>query len=185
MIWAAVSLCEALFVQVNKRPRDRLSGRSAVGREKASPKKSGSPKSCPTTPKLPQGVFRDAAMAAHDRLWRARRQAGPRSWDSARASRPMIPRCTRGTGRVRPRTRAPRPRKVTPPLWGSSQASCPRAPNAQVQAGPGEFGPACGEQTHALARTAAAKPGPACIRALGELAPAHSLCIACFGVALG
>ena len=28
MIWAAVSLCEALFVQVNKRPRDRLSGRS-------------------------------------------------------------------------------------------------------------------------------------------------------------
>ena len=31
MIWAAVSLCEALFVQVNKRPRDRLSGRSLDG----------------------------------------------------------------------------------------------------------------------------------------------------------
>ena len=59
------------------------------------------------------------------------------------------------------------------------------SPNAQGQAGPGEFGPACGEQTHALARTAAAKPGPACIRALGELAPAHSLCIACFGKAFG
>ena len=28
VIWAAVSFCLSLFVQVNKRPRDRLSGRS-------------------------------------------------------------------------------------------------------------------------------------------------------------
>ena len=59
------------------------------------------------------------------------------------------------------------------------------SPNAQGQAGPGEFGPACGEQTHALARTAAAKPGAAWPWALGEHAPAHSLCIACFGIAFG
>ena len=59
------------------------------------------------------------------------------------------------------------------------------SPNAQGQAAPGEFGPACGEQTHALARTAAAKPGAAWPWALGEVAPAHSLCIACFGKAFG
>ena len=59
------------------------------------------------------------------------------------------------------------------------------SPNAQGQAAPGEFVPACGEQTHALARTAAAKPGAAWPWALGEHAPAHSLCIACFGTAFG
>ena len=98
---------------------------SAVGREKAIPKKSGSPKSCPTTPK----AFPTQAM--------------------------------------------------------HSECAGASSPNARIQAAPGEFGPACGEQTHALARTAAAKPGAACIRALGELAPAHSLCIACFGKAFG
>ena len=60
------------------------------------------------------------------------------------------------------------------------------SPNARIQAGPGEFGPARGEQTHALARTAAAKPGPACIRALGELwgssLTVHCLLWGSFGV---
>ena len=60
------------------------------------------------------------------------------------------------------------------------------SPNAQGQAGPGEFGPACGEQTHALARTAAAKPGPAWPWALGELwgsaLTVHCLLWGSFGV---
>ena len=65
---------------------------------------------------------------------------------------------------------------------GRSQASCPRDRNAQVQAGPGEFGfgmcKACGVQTHAVVRAAAAKPGSAWIWALvGGARPAHSLCI--------
>ena len=50
----------------------------------------------------------------------------------------------------------------------------------------GEFGPACGEQTHALARTAAAKPGPAWPWALGELwgsaLTVHCLLWGSFGV---
>ena len=60
------------------------------------------------------------------------------------------------------------------------------SPNAQGQAGPGEIGPACGEQTHALARTAAAKPGPAWPWALGELwgsaLTVHCLLWGSFGV---
>ena len=98
----------------------------AVGREKAIPKKSGSPKSFPTTPKLHQS--RQCTVSA-------------------------LPQSS---------------------------------PNAQGQAGPGEFGPACGEQTHALARTAAAKPGPAWPWALGELwgsaLTVHCLLWGSFGV---
>ena len=120
--------CRSDFAQTQNPPLKILESLSlsAVGREKAIPKKSGSPKSFPTTPKLHQS--RQCTVSA-------------------------LPQSS---------------------------------PNAQGQAGPGEFGPACGEQTHALARTAAAKPGPAWPWALGELwgsaLTVHCLLWGSFGV---
>ena len=100
--------------------------------------------------------------------------------------------CPQSTPRAAPELPQSSPR-ATPKAAKASPKAAPAegelpqsSPNAQGQAAPGEFGPACGEQTHALARTAAAKPGPAWPWALGELwgsaLTVHCLLWGSFGV---